>query len=215
MTTLPLIIGIDLSGPSNHADTACAVFEAHPDRLVYRQHLTHLADADLLHIVSNVRGSTLTIGIDAPLSYQDGGGDRPSDADLRRRLKACGTPVPAVMTPTMTRMAYLTLRGMGVARLLESAVPDCRIVEVHPFASLVLAGADPHVVSDVKADESSCQTLLDWLPSQGLHGLPSSNVSDHELAAFGAAFAAWKWQQGMAHWLTDAVLPHHPYPFAC
>lgn len=215
MTAHPLIIGIDLSGPSNHADTACAVFEAHPTRLVYRQHLTHLADADLLHIVSNVRASTLTIGIDAPLSYQDGGGDRPADADLRRRLKAFGSSVPAVMTPTMTRMAYLTLRGMGVARLLETAAPESSIVEVHPFASLVMAGADLDVVAHLKSDEQARQALLSWLPSQGLDGLPDASVSDHELAAFGASLAAWRWQLGQSPWKADAVPPQHPYPFAC
>jgi hypothetical protein len=48
----------------------------------------------------------VVVGIDAPLSYAVGGGDRPADRDLRRVVIAAGMRPGPVMPPTLTRMAY-------------------------------------------------------------------------------------------------------------
>ncbi len=216
MTARPIIMGVDLSGPSNHADTACAEFESADGRLIYRRHMTYLADSDLLHVVDgSARGASLTVGIDAPLSYQDGGGDRQRDRELRRQLQRAGMPSGTVMTPTMTRMAYLTLRGVAVSRLITTAHPDAAIVEVHPFGALALAGAPVEDLRTVKQDEGARERIAGWLSENGLEGLPDHAYSDHELAAFGSAFAAWKWQVGASSWMAEAEAPFHPHPFAC
>jgi len=216
MTARPIIMGVDLSGPSNHADTACALFESAGDTLVYRRHLAYLADADLLHIVEGAtRGASLTVGLDAPLSYQDGGGDRQRDRDLRRVLRGAGMPSGSVMTPTMTRMAYLTLRGLSISRLISSATPDAAVIEVHPYGALALAGAPVDALRSVKQSSDSRAEVAGWLRVNGIDGLPDQDYSDHELAAVAAGFAAWKWQLGRASWLVDAEPPLHPFPFAC
>ncbi|MFP3489293.1 DUF429 domain-containing protein, partial [Staphylococcus sp. SIMBA_130] len=77
----------------------------------------------------------VTIGIDAPLSYQPGGGDRPSDRALRQRIVKAGMRSGSIMTPTMTRMVYLKLRGISLSRGLEA---NAHIVEVHPGAAIGL-----------------------------------------------------------------------------
>lgn len=216
MTARPIIMGVDLSGPSNHADTACAVFERLGDTLIYRRHLAWLGDADLLHLVDGTsRGASLTIGLDAPLSYQDGGGDRRRDRELRKRLTHVGMPSGTVMTPTMTRMAYLTLRGVSLSRMIATSHPDAAIVEVHPFGSLALAGAPVEDLVIVKKDASARERIAAWLTENGMDGLPDQEFSDHELAAFGAAWAAWKWQSGDAAWIAPAEAPSHPFAFAC
>ena len=56
-------------------------------------------------------------GLDARLSYNIGGGDRPGDAALRAAIIAAGLRPGTVMAPTFSRMAYLTLRGITVSRL--------------------------------------------------------------------------------------------------
>lgn len=216
MTARPIIMGVDLSGPSNHADTACAVFERQGDTLMYRRHLTWLGDADLLHVVDGAsRGASLTIGLDAPLSYQDGGGDRVRDRELRTILTKAGMPSGTVMTPTMTRMAYLTLRGVSLSRMIASTHSDAAIVEVHPFGSLALAGAPVADLTAVKKDAAARERIASWLTDNGMDGLPNQEFSDHELAAFGAAWAAWKWQSGTAAWTAPAEIPSHPFAFAC
>ena len=213
MTARSIFVGVDLSGPSNHADTACAVFEEVNAQLVYVRHLTNLADADILHLLSGLRGSSLTVGLDAPLSYQDGGGDRPSDRALRQLLRQAGMPSGSVMTPTMTRMAYLTLRGIHLSRQIQDEHPESAITEVHPFGSLVLAGGPVESIREVKQRAEARAEVLSWLSEAGMQNLPGGDVSDHELAAFGAAFGAWQWQRGKAAWQFEAELPHHPFAF--
>lgn len=216
MTARPIIMGVDLSGPSNHADTACAEFERYGDTLIYRRHLSWLGDADILHVIEGAsRGASLTVGLDAPLSYQDGGGDRDRDRELRKHLTRAGMPSGSVMTPTMTRMAYLTLRGISLSRMIAANQPDAAIVEVHPFGSLALAGAPVEDLTMVKKDASARHRIAGWLADNGMDGLPDQEFSDHELAAFGAAWAAWKWQSGAASWMAPAQVPSHPFAFVC
>lgn len=216
MTASPIIMGVDLAGPSNHADTACSIFESHDGQLVYNRHLTHLGDADILHLVDEAsQASSLAIGLDAPLSYQDGGGDRQRDRDLRSELVRLGMPSGTVMTPTMTRMSYLTLRGLALSRMLAAVHPEAAIVEVHPFGSLALSGAPVSDLIAVKRDSASRIRVANWLANNGIVNLPQQEFSDHELASFAAAWAAWKWHSGHASWVSPAEPPLHPHAFAC
>ena len=119
--SLMIIIGIDLSGPSNAADTALVSFECRESVLTLTHSVQGASDADIFQIVSEqAKESNVTVGLDAPLSYNDGGKDRPSDSELRSRIVAAGLRSGSVMTPTMTRMAYLTLRGISVAHHVDA-----------------------------------------------------------------------------------------------
>ena len=166
-----MIVGIDLSGPANAADTALVWFAQRQGRLDYLGSAIGASDADIVRIVTNLEHPV--VGLDAPLSYNDGGGDRPGDADLRRVIVATGMRSGSVMTPTLTRMAYLTLRGMAVARALEAeSVSRRSLVEVHPGAAFALRGAPLEAVLDYKRVASSRNRLLRWLSPAGVHGVP-------------------------------------------
>ena len=78
------IIGIDLSGPRNVADTVLTAFDEQGDQLHFVETIHGADDSRILHTVSNFpKTETIVIGIDAPLSYNATGGDRPSDSELR------------------------------------------------------------------------------------------------------------------------------------
>ncbi len=121
------------------------------------------------------------------------------------------------MTPTMTRMAYLTLRGVCVARLLEGVRPSPpRIVEVHPGAALVLRDAPVDDVREMKRSPAARERLLAWLEGRGLRGASRGReATDHVVAACAAALAAWDWVSDRSAWLRRARPPLHPYDFAC
>ena len=212
------IVGIDLSGPRNFADTCLVNFEERGEEI----HLTDVHkgadDNQILEAISTIRkNEPIIIGIDAPLSYNPTGGDRPSDSDLRRLIHAQGGHT-GIMPLTMIRMVYLTLRGLQLTRLLESLKPpaDLRIVEVHPGACMILRGADTAVVRQFKADPLARARLLNWLETKGLKGITSTElISDHYVAACAAALGAWQWSLGKSVWCFTQELPHHPYDFAC
>lgn len=212
------IIGIDLSGPRNFADTCLVSFEERGEEL----HLIDVregADDDqiLAAICSLGQTERMAIGIDAPLSYNAKGGDRPSDSELRRLVLEKGSRV-GVMPPTMIRMVYLTLRGVCLTRLLESLKPqyDLEIVEVHPGACMILRGADAEDVRKFKTEPSAHGRLLDWLETTGLNGLSrAETISDHYVAACAAALGTWQWSLGKPVWCFAAKPPYHPYDFVC
>ncbi|HKY55647.1 MAG TPA: DUF429 domain-containing protein [Anaerolineales bacterium] len=157
------------------------------------------------------------MGIDAPLSYNSKGGDRPSDSELRRLIYSQGGQV-GIMPPTMIRMVYLTLRGVWLTRFLEALKPQYNldIVEVHPGACMILRGADAEHVRNFKTEPSARRYLLDWLETQGLKGISHREiVTDHYVAACAAALAAWQWNLGKSVWRFALKLPYHPYDFAC
>src|ERR1051325_8918367 len=113
------IIGIDLSGPRNFADTCLVSFEERDEKIHLVEVHEGADDHKILVAITNLSPKErIVIGIDAPLSYNSTGGDRPSDAALRRFVHEQGGHV-GIMPPTMIRMVYLTLRGMTVTRLLE------------------------------------------------------------------------------------------------
>ena len=181
-----LVVGIDLSGPANSADTAMVAFQVQSDKLLVAE---SVAGADDHLILGRFRQWTsedeVVTGIDAPLSYNVGGGDRPGDTGLRAAIIAAGLRPGTVMAPTFNRMAYLTLRGISLSRLLQTLNPRTpSIVEVHPSASMALRGGPVQHVLVFKQDENARWELLNWLESQGLEGVAiASTPSDHYVAA--------------------------------
>lgn len=135
------IIGIDLSGPRNFAETCLVSFEEYRDEIHLMDVREGADDDQILEAISSLdQQERIVIGIDAPLSYNSNRGDRPSDSELRRLIHERGGRV-GIMPPTMIRMVYLTLRGVQLTRLLETLKPqyDLGVVEVHPGACMVFA----------------------------------------------------------------------------
>src|SRR5215510_2817026 len=111
------IIGIDLSGPRNFADTCLVSFEECGEEIHLVEVREGADDHQILEAITNIEPSErIVIGIDAPLSYNSKGGDRPSDSELRRVVHEHGGHV-GIMPPTMIHMVYLTLRGLQLTRL--------------------------------------------------------------------------------------------------
>jgi predicted nuclease with RNAse H fold len=208
------IIGLDPSGPSNTKDTACTVFEETAGYLTLHEIHLGMTDPEIVTLVSRLSSSSaVAIGIDAPLSYNPGGGDRPPDRQLRKLIVGAGGHPGSIMPPTMNRMVYLTIRGISLSRMLDGRA---QIVEVHPGASMILRGAPLEAVRLFKIDTAARQTLLTWLETRGLRGIiPAVNPSDHHIAACAAALATWGWIKNENPWLFPAELPFHPYDFAC
>lgn len=209
------IIGIDLSGPRNLADTCLVIFALEAGGLRFSGVHTGLGDMDILRLVGGL-GGAVVVGMDAPLSYNPGGGYRPSDQALREVVNARGYAKMGIMAPTLTKMVYLTLRGMNLSRLLGSLNPAPSIVEVHPGAVLALRDAPPADVFAFKRDVSARARLLDWLAGRGLDGIRAAGpASDHFVAACAAALGAWDWSQSASPWHYPAAPPEHPFDFAC
>jgi uncharacterized protein len=214
------IIGIDLSGPSNHADTAMVwAEEAKGQQLAFGGSLVNASDRALLDRIAALgQQAECVIGIDAPLSYNDGGGFRPADAELQQRIKAIGMKASSIMPPTLTNMSYLTLRGIGLSRaisLLQSP-HSLRQFETHPGAVFGLHGAPLSAVLDYKKNVDSRTELLTWLTGQSLNGLAKDLAdSSHSVAACGAMYAAWKWANRASLWCYPAQPPQQPFDFAC
>lgn len=211
-------VGIDLSGPSNSTETAAAAFKASSKGyLTAYKYLQGADDKDICNFVNILLAEgDIVAGIDAPLSYNIGGGDRPADADLRNKIVTAGLRSGSVMTPTMTRMVYLTLRGISLARLLLALNEKIKIVEVHPGAVMALRGAPAEDAAAFKINMISRRKLLEWLEKQGLKKAGDiKNPSDHYVAACAAALAAWKWYQHKSVWIFEAEQPFHPFDYAC
>ncbi len=208
------IIGMDLSGPTNTTDTAVVVFHQANSRIEFVAQVEGTDAAIRSAVLEAALSGPVVVGIDAPLSYEPGGGDRKRDRALRARAVEAGLRSGSVMPPTMTRMAYLSLRGLALTRLLDA--PQIEIVEVHPGAAMALGGAP---IDDVRAFASTPQArprLLEWLESCGVSGLPADGgASSHFVAACSAAWAAHRWQRGESAWLAPAEMPFHPFDFAC
>jgi predicted nuclease with RNAse H fold len=213
------IIGIDLSGPSNVKDTSVVCFQERADKLLLLNSLFGANDQQIFETVSLfVKDDQVIVGLDAPLSYNIGGGDRPADAELRKRIIPMGLRSGSVMPPTMQRMAYLTLRGISLSRCLETLRPhyDLQIIEVHPGGTLALRQAPIDEVLQFKNNAEAQVRLLRWLEEQGLENISKTSVcSDHYVAACAGALATWKWYHNKAIWHVPAKPPYHPYDFAC
>ncbi len=215
------VFGFDLSGPSNVADTAGVWLCADAGGLRFVRRELGLSDADVLAWCRDATGAgtaprPCVIGLDAPLSYQPGGGDRAGDRALRSRLVEAGLATGSVMTPTMTRMAYLTLRGIAIARGILAVVPDAEIAEVHPGGVLALGGAPIDAVRGLKRDVAARVEIVAWFASR-IEGVDVglADAGDHEIAALAAAWGAWRWSRGDAAWRFPADPPLHPFDYAC
>ena len=185
-----IVVGVDLSGPTNIRDTAVASFRVEGQRAVLLEAALGVGDGALLAQVAELvrRDGRVVAGLDAPLSYNPGGGDRPADRALRKVISATGLHPGSIMAPTMTRMVYLTVRGMSVARALATLRPAPDVLEVHPGAALALHGAPVADVLLFKRDAAARLRLRAWLGEQGLDcGNAPVEESDHMLAACGAA----------------------------
>lgn len=213
---MPVVIGIDLSGPTNIEDTALVVLRGDARELALEEVCNGVGDAEIFRLIARYAADdAFVVGIDAPLSYNPGGGDRPGDKALRKLLTRHGLASGSVMTPTMTRMAYLTLRGMGVARgIVEVGREKARVAEVHPAAAMVLRGAPPEALMAMKRDAGARGELLAWLEGQGLAGVSAQSApTDHYVAACGAALGGWGWSRSEHKWSEPATLPLHPFDF--
>lgn len=211
------VVGIDLSGPSNVRGSCAVVLACDEEAAVFARQLPVAGDVEILELVTRLSlEAPVVVGLDAPLSYQPGGGLRLRDRSLRERIVERGMKHGSVMPPTFNRMAYLTLRGLGVARLIGTLDPlRVRVIEVHPGAAFGLRGAPTESVRFFKKHAEHRSVLLDWLAAQGVRSLPEAEPSDHFVAACGAALAAWQWSLGRSIWLAPPEPPFHPFAFAC
>ncbi|NND70873.1 MAG: DUF429 domain-containing protein [Rhodothermales bacterium] len=214
---MSVIIGIDLSGPSNVSDTAAIRCETVGDKLICTGGGSGFTDRMIFDLVSSVSpDDKLVVALDAPLSYEPGGGDRERDKALRQRLTSAGLSSGTVMTPTMTRMAYLTLRGISIARLILAANPKATIVEVHPGGALVLNGVDASYVRTIKTDQSSREHIVSWLQSGKFNRIDNfAPHSDHIIAALGACLAGQGVMMQESRWLYKKEPPLHPFDLVC
>jgi uncharacterized protein len=217
------IIGIDLSGPANHKDTVMSVFQLTDGLLTFEKVVDHASDESILTAIQSISSKErIVIGLDAPLSYQDGGGDRPQDKSIRQFIKGCGLIGSSIMPPTLTKMVYLTLRGMGLTRRimqLEHA-ENIRIVEVHPGAAIGtrIGSKELYHALQYKKEIASRMVIFDWFQIIGMRDIPNEFVeTSHLIDSCGAVLAAWHWcdetKQPTWHWKEKT--DEHPFEFCC
>ncbi|MHC0035348.1 DUF429 domain-containing protein [Pseudoneobacillus sp. C159] len=217
------VIGIDLSGPSNHKDTVLTVFEKKDGKLYFMKVLRNINDHDILNEVeTQAQFDEVVIGIDAPLSYQDGGGDRESDKSLRQFIMSLGMKPGSIMPPTLTKMVYLTLRGIRISREIQNLNPKhpVFIVEVHPGAIIGsrLLQTEMDLVLNYKQNLDARNFIRKWFNNQNLQNLPKEiEEESHTIDSCAAALGAWHWKDPSfeTKWLFRANPPLHPYDFCC
>jgi predicted nuclease with RNAse H fold len=217
------VIGIDLSGPANHKDTVLAVFQTMDESLIFEDMILDASDEMILLAIKEAAlTDDVVIGIDAPLSYQDGGGDRPQDKSIRKFIKSCGLSGSSIMPPTLTKMVYLTLRGINLTRRVmeQNLNGKVRIVEVHPGAAIgtrIGTKAIYHALHYKKEIESR-KYILQWFQTIGLIGLPEDIFDrSHQIDSCAAALAAWHWADPAktSTWYWKAISSEHPFEFCC
>ncbi|MDE5415074.1 DUF429 domain-containing protein [Alkalihalobacterium chitinilyticum] len=218
-----IVIGIDLSGPSNHKDTVLTVFETQGAQLTFCKLIRNVSDLMILNEVKQQSDSDqIVVGIDAPLSYQDGGGDRESDRQLRKFIISLGMKSGSIMAPTFNRMVYLSLRGIKLSREIERLQTTNRIsiVEVHPGA--VIGARLPQIEIErtltYKQNIEERRYLKAWFYKQGILGLPNHiEEESHMIDSVAAALGAWHWRDPafQPQWIYPANEPLHPYDFCC
>jgi uncharacterized protein len=159
--------------------------------------------------------------MDAPLSYEDGGGDRLGDKLLRQFIVSLGIP-GSIMPPTFNRMVYLTLRGIKLSREVGNipSVHPISIVEVHPGAVIGsrFSQEDLDIVLNYKQELSSRSKIRNWLGEQKLTQLPSYiDEESHMIDACAAALGAWHWRDPLlqSKWVLPANPPLHPFDYCC
>ncbi|WP_339145958.1 MULTISPECIES: DUF429 domain-containing protein [unclassified Sutcliffiella] len=218
-----IVIGLDLAGPSNHKDTVLTVFKKSKNHLTFHKMISNISDEKILNeVIELSRIDEVVIGIDAPLSYEDGGGDRTSDKELRKYIVSLGMKSGSIMTPTFTRMVYLTLRGIKLTREIEKlkTIFPIYIVEVHPGAAMGarVSKIEMEYVLTYKQNLSSREYLKNWFNQQNVIGLPTGvEKESHSIDSCAAALAAWHWadQSLKPKWIFPSIHPLHPYDYCC
>ena len=214
-----IFLGIDLSGPVNIIDTAISWFKYDylNEQLVLINYKIGADDNFIFNIVKDLsRNNNLLIAIDAPLSYNIKGGDRKSDQSLRKFLKERDFKTSSVMTPTMTRMSYLTLRGISITRILETLNNKPKIIEVHPFISLLINGANKVDIDNVKKNTKAKKNILTFLKKRQISDLPTiASKNDHFLSSIIAARIVYLYSKNQYQWISKRKFPFHPYDFVC
>ena len=120
------------------------------------------------------------------------------------------------MTPTMSRMSYLTLRGIAITRILETIKNKPQIIEVHPFVSLLINGGNNEDIVNVKKNVRSKQNILNFLEKRKFENLPiKASENDHLLASIIAAEIAYFYSKNEYNWINKKKFPFHPYDFVC
>ncbi|MCK6606610.1 MAG: DUF429 domain-containing protein [Ignavibacteriaceae bacterium] len=213
-----IIAGIDLSGPSNLNETVMTVAVLSGENYVLKGVHRGVDDAEIGRLLKeyyNGSGSELITGIDAPLSYNPGGGDRPGDKELRNILKGQGLQPGTIMPPTFTKMVYLTMRGISLARLLGIVLPGIKVAEVHPAGSMVLNGFDPGLVREIKRDAHAREEILLRMEEIFRFRNFHETADDHYIASLGALLAARGLAVNEIKWLKKAEPPVHPFDYLC
>ena len=212
------IVCADLCGPAGTQNTGVAVFAATDKCLDFVDRESDGSDDTLLDMINLLANEApVTVGLDAPLSYEPGGGDRGRDAELRRVIVAKGMRPGSVMAPLASRMVYVTLRGVVLSRALSflNTENSVSIVEVHPGAALCLRDAPIEAILAFAKDPISRADLVDWMAKRGVRGLRvPSPCPSHFVAACAGGIAAWDWYRGRSPWVARAELPWHPFDFA-
>ncbi|WP_246942923.1 DUF429 domain-containing protein [Bacillus pinisoli] len=219
------VVGIDLSGPSNHKDTVLTVFEQKESHLHFIKWKSNVSDQEILtEIYEQGQLDEVVIGIDAPLSYEDGGGDREGDRLLRKFIVSLGMKPGSIMPPTLNKMVYLTLRGIKLSREIESlnTTYPISIVEVHPGAVIGsrLLKQELEYALNYKHEQAKLarEFIRDWLAEQELRQLPIEiDAKSHSIDACAAALGAWHWKDlsYKPKWIYPAHPPLHPYDYCC
>ena len=191
--------------------------------LIFEKALTNASDEMLLEaVITEASLDEVVIGIDAPLSYQDGGGDRPQDKSIRSVLKEYGLSGSSIMPPTLTKMVYLTLRGVVLTRTIMSMnlADKIKIVEVHPGAAIGTRIDKERFVHarEYKKELNSRKEIFEWFNEIGIKGIPTEfSETTHQIDACAAALAAWYWvdptKKPVWHW--EKITPNHPFEFCC
>lgn len=217
------VIGIDLSGPANHKDTVLTVFQVKNDRLFFEDMVVDVSDEMMVStIIAAASEEDVVVGIDAPLSYQDGGGDRPQDKSIRQFIKSFGLSGSSIMPPTLTKMVYITLRAISLSRRIMACndFKKIRLVEVHPGAAIGvrIGEEDLYHALNYKKYLASRKVIFDWFKTIGFSGLPDEiSFVSHQIDSCGAALAAWHWADptNPPKWLWNETSPEHPFEYCC
>lgn len=218
-----IVIGLDLAGPSNHKDTVLTVFQKNKNHLNFQKMISNISDERILsEVIELSKIDEVIIGIDSPLSYEDGGGDRKSDKELRKYIVSIGMKPGSIMPPTFNRMVYLTLRGIKLTREIEKLQTTfpIYIVEVHPGAAMGARASEQEMqyVLTYKQSLSSREYLKNWFKQQQVIRLPTGvEKESHSIDSCAAGLAAWHWadQSLKPKWIYSANPPLHPYDFCC
>lgn len=202
----PVCIGIDLSGPSNAQDTSLCLLSDSAITLY-----NDCNDQKIIEILQQLpNDQAVLIAADAPLTYQDGGGFRDIDRALRQHLNQQGFKKIGVMAPTMTRMAYLTLRGLRLKEVCREFV-QVQLFETHPGAALVCSGMDYELVQKIKTEPQAVHSIYEQLARRLPDAMRLPNIrSDHDLMAFSAMLSAYNLSRNLGNWRISSEILGQP-----